>query len=277
LYGLEALQLAIDYYHGALIHIPPGSRGKTHLALGRCYHELCCYEWKQETAQCSVEHYECARECSVDSKQWTEATNGKAYVLLVLGSEETDDKYKKHTLPQFIDSVMKSSSDPATRATYGTLSHFWPMEGLPSKWGDFSLLAGSTLWFSRSSQWNIPCIVHLMAVAEVARDIQHQGPARPAARDIIDYINHLEVFFERADWKDLVLCARYSFQPNARMTVVEMWKQFYSMVLNRFQETLYKQPSFLNAGKFPTNGEVARVESLIEEKSKKPIPRRKLL
>jgi tetratricopeptide (TPR) repeat protein len=274
-YGPEALQYAINYYQGALIHILPNSRGAIHLALAKCYHELCYHEWKREMAESSLEHFESALKCFLDTKQRIESINGKTYLLIELVMDNEDENAKE-TLAQWIESVIESSKCPETLAVYGLLSHCWPIGDSGSKWGDLFQLNSSIVWFSRSSYWNSPCIIHLLTILKIAIQMEEESPIGNSLRDLIDCLTHLEIFFERADWRVFTLYASLALKQKEHETILETWKKVYLLLFNRFRELLCEHPPFLNADAVCVDRDIAKIEALLERNSRKPTPRCKL-
>jgi hypothetical protein len=276
IYGIEAVQCAINYYQGSLINVSPELRGVIHLALGKAYHELCFHEWKEETAQCSVDHFELALKCPVDSDQWRQAANCRTYISIILTMENRDDEPAKSKLGQWIEFVINSSNDPATITAYSVLSHCWPTENQDSSRQNILQFCNSALWFSRSSLWNSLSIVHVVAVLGIAPLYPQKVRRTHDLRDRIDTLHHLERFFELADWRDLTLCARMISGADDGTTIPELWKGVYVRILVEFGDLLYQLPSFPDTAKFLTDEDIARVTSLLERKARKPIPRRVL-
>ncbi|PVF92607.1 hypothetical protein CPB86DRAFT_829878 [Serendipita vermifera] len=274
-YGPEALHQAVDYYQLALVRIPPDYRGAIYLELGRAYQELYYHDLDRNTAQLSLDNFDAALKCLVGSERWIDAANGKTHVLFVLKMDaEHDESDEEQEMLEWVGSVLKEiSNDPVSLAVYGILAQFYDNNYKLDSLFDLSNLA---LWFSRSSMGRVPPMVHIMVSSAVYAELQEDDATLPPLRTLVDALNHLERFFERADWRDLGLIARRAFGANDRRGVIDTWIGLHSKLTQVVESEFYKIPYFQQAAKGSIGKDIASIESLIKRKAEKPNPRRKL-
>jgi hypothetical protein len=255
--------------------MPSDSRGKIYLELGKTYQELYYHDLDRNTAQLSLDNFDSALRALAGTEQWMDAANGKTHVLFVLKMDaEHDESEEEQEMLQWVESVLKEiSNDPVSLAVYGILSQFYDNNYKLDSLFDLSNLA---LWFSRSSLGRVPPMVHIMVASAVYAELQEEDMVLPPLRTLVDALNHLERFFERADWRDLGLIARRAFGATDRRGIIDTWLGLHAKLTQVVEDEFYKMPYFQQAAKGPIGKDTASIESLVKRRAEKPTPRRHL-
>jgi hypothetical protein len=201
--------------------------------MGKWYSELAFCRESTRLAEWSVHHYGEALELGISPDMKRNATNGKS--LMMWKSTRMEDGPSRRSLYDWVVSSVKDDPNDPTSLFYYALMRILDMILNPNCRRNKDItqcraLIEASLRWSKGFSVPIPSLIHylmpLVSVLEFEGFPQDRQLPPAFVRDAIIAMNHLDIYTEKADWRDFVSIDHHQeTEPSHFQSVMNIYDQ----------------------------------------------------